>query len=500
MIATTRPQLGFLQKSDQAHQRHTAVNDADAWNLTGDFHGRSGTLFEQAMAQTRMAVCLTYPNHREQPIVFANQAFRELTGYAEEEVIGRNCRFLQGPGIDQAKVRQFREALAAEEVVVVELLNYRKDGTPFWNALHLAPMCDQDGRLIYYFGSQWDVTDVHTSRAEETHAKAMAREISHRMKNMFSVIGGIVSVTGRSMKAPEVAGRINDRIQALGRAYEPTLDEAPFGTIEVGQAIRAVLRPYDPEGNRFDFDGDVTRIDPTAVSVVGLTLHELATNANRYGALSGETGSVGVAWRHERDRNGRHLLVIDRRESGGPPVARPADSSGTGLHVVETLLPLSTGSIDREWRPEGLHAAITIPDRIKGEQMSLAVRNFMGKTPVVLVLEDEPLIGLDLQFAFEDQGVEAHVAASCEEAHEIMRHRAIDAGVLDVNLGRGVTCEQVASSLRDRKIPFILHTGDLDRQGEAIGDFDAIVVPKPTPAPHVVRMVLDHLDRAQGDA
>lgn len=361
MTSNHRPDFGSLQNSDQAHQRHSGRNDADAWDLTEDFDGASGVLFEQAMSQTRMAVCLTDPHHKEQPIVFANRAFRELTGYSKEEIVGRNCRFLQGPETDRKKVQAIRDALDAEKVVVVELLNYRKDGTSFWNALHLGPIYDKHGKLLYYFGSQWDVTDVHTARAEETHAKAMAREISHRMKNMFSVIGGIVSITGRRMQASGIADRINERIQALGRAYEPTLDEAHFGTIEIGQAIRAVLAPYDPECDRISLDGDVVRTDPNAVSVIGLTLHELATNATKYGALSVPEGQVKVSWRHERDRHGRSLLTLDWHEAGGPAVSEPVNGSGTGLGIIETLLSLSKGTLDREWLPGGLRAVITVP-------------------------------------------------------------------------------------------------------------------------------------------
>ena len=141
----------------------------------------------------RLVVC--DPHDPAFPIVFANRAFCNLTGYSEEEVVGRNCRFLQGPDTDQAQIEKIRTALASEDLVVVELLNYRKDGTPFWNALHIGPIYDAAGNLVYYFGSQWDVSDVRAARAEEHYAREMARELSHRMKNMFAVISGIVNLT-----------------------------------------------------------------------------------------------------------------------------------------------------------------------------------------------------------------------------------------------------------------------------------------------------------------
>jgi len=114
---------------------------------------------------------------------------------------------------------------------------------------------------------------------------------------------------------------------------------------------------------------------------------------------------------------------------------------------------------------------------------------------VILLLEDEPLIAMDLQFVFEDHGVEVHVAASCSAASEIVDKVRIDGAVLDVNLGRGETCEKVAARLRRSGVPYVLHTGDLDRQGEAIRKLDAIVVPKPTPASQVAKLMLEQIDR-----
>ncbi len=324
-------------------------------------------LFEQAMAQTRMAVCLTDPNLLDDPIVFCNEAFERLTGYRREEIEGRNCRFLQGADTDQAQVSRLRKALHDEEVAVFELLNYRKDGSSFWNALHLGPIYDEDGKLRYFFGSQWDVTDIHQARAEERHAKAMAREISHRLKNVFAVVSGIVNVTGRSLNAREVASRINERVQALGRSYEPTLDDAFMGTIEVGQAVRSVLRPYDPDHDRIRFDGETVRTEPNAISTVGLTLHELATNATKYGALSSAQGHVDVSWRHERDRHERTSLIIDWKETGGPELHGEPETGGTGFDIADTLLAHARGVLDREWETDGLRARIVLPMNLAGE-------------------------------------------------------------------------------------------------------------------------------------
>lgn len=347
---------GRLKSSGQAHR--AIISES---KMPSEFDGATGLLFEQAMAQTRMAVCLTDPHLPDDPIVFCNEAFQQLTGYQRDEIVGRNCRFLQGPDTDQTQVSKIRNAIREEEVVVVELLNYRKDGSSFWNTLHLGPIYDEHGKLKYFFGSQWDVTDIHQSRADERHAKAMAREVSHRLKNVFAVIGGIVNITGRSMGAREVARKINERVQALGRSYEPTLDEAVLGTIHVGQAIRAVLAPYDPEGDRFVFTGNGIRTEPNAISAIGLTLHELATNATKYGALSQAEGTVEVSWAHVKDKFSRNTLEIDWKERGGPTIEQPPGNHGTGFDIAQTLLSHSRGVLETDWNAEGLNARILIP-------------------------------------------------------------------------------------------------------------------------------------------
>lgn len=322
------------------------------------FDGSTGVLFEQAMAQTRMAICLCDPHTKDYPIVFANRAFRNLTGYSESEIVGQNCRFLQGPDTDQAQVQKIRDALATEDVAVVELLNYRKDGTAFWNALHIGPIYDASGKLVYFFGSQWDVSDVRAARAEEHYAREMARELSHRMKNMFAVISGIVNLTGRLRGVETEAREINERVQALGRAYETTLDDASAGRIELGQAIRAILEPYNVDG-RLKFLGNGLRVPFAAVSTIGLVLHELAANATKYGAWSHD-GTVELDWQDGEDA-GERTVVVSWREIDGPPVIPPDGTHGTGNAIIDRLLRFGGGRIFREWHPDGLEATVTIP-------------------------------------------------------------------------------------------------------------------------------------------
>ena len=117
-------------------------------------------------------ITLSDPDQPDNPIVYANAAFEMITGYEQDEIIGRNCRFLQGTDREQPEIERIREALRTHEPVTVTLRNYRKDGTLFYNRFSIRPLFDRAGRLIYYLGVQYDVTEQ--IRAQEELARLNA--------------------------------------------------------------------------------------------------------------------------------------------------------------------------------------------------------------------------------------------------------------------------------------------------------------------------------------
>jgi len=138
--------------------------------------------FVAAVRATRMPMIITDPRLPDNPVVFANKSFCRLTGYAMGEIIGRNCRFLQGPETDRAAVARIRQAVAAATSLEIDIRNHRKDGTPFWNRLLMAPVHDADGNLAYFFASQVDVT-IERERLEglQTHNAALLAELAGRL-------------------------------------------------------------------------------------------------------------------------------------------------------------------------------------------------------------------------------------------------------------------------------------------------------------------------------
>jgi len=128
-------------------------------------------ILEEAIDNAHSPLVLADPQQDDNPMVYVNEAFEELTGYPEGELLGRNCRFLQGDETDPETVAQLREAIDSEEPVTVEIRNYRKDGTPFWNELTVSPVYDSEGRLVRYLGTQRDITDRREHKQHLRHER-----------------------------------------------------------------------------------------------------------------------------------------------------------------------------------------------------------------------------------------------------------------------------------------------------------------------------------------
>ncbi len=120
-------------------------------------------------------VTLTDPDLEDAPIVYANKAFEDMCGYPKEEIVGRNCRFLQGKDRDQPEIDKLRQAIKKGEAVEVTLRNYKKDGELFYNRLDIKPLLDDRGNIVYYLGVQYDITD-------QVKAKQEIEKLSQQLK------------------------------------------------------------------------------------------------------------------------------------------------------------------------------------------------------------------------------------------------------------------------------------------------------------------------------
>ena len=136
-----------------------------------------------SIERTPIATVVTDPRLPDNPIVAANAAFRRLTGYGEEEIVGRNCRFLAGPGTEAAGQALLRDAIARGRPALTELTNYRKDGSPFRNAVMIAPLLADDGDVVLFVGSQMEV--AHPSDARRADAQRRAARLTARQRQVL---------------------------------------------------------------------------------------------------------------------------------------------------------------------------------------------------------------------------------------------------------------------------------------------------------------------------
>lgn len=152
--------------------------------------GTTSDPFAAAVRATRMPMLITDPNQPDNPIVFMNDAFGKLTGYERKDILGQNCRFLQGPGTNRDDVTRIRNAIARREPIEIDLLNYRKDGTSFWNRLLISPVFDGSGKLNYFFASQFDVSPDRRRVSELQMSQGeLEAEIERRMLDLTASEG-----------------------------------------------------------------------------------------------------------------------------------------------------------------------------------------------------------------------------------------------------------------------------------------------------------------------
>ena len=298
----------------------------DDWHLTEDVlheHGR-GDPFAAAMRATRMPMVISDPRQADNPIVFANEAFQSLTGYAREEIIGRNCRFLQGPRTDAAALERLRQAIKDEKPIQVDLLNYRKDGTTFWNALYLSPTRGQDGVVQFFFASQLDVTDrieaqrlIREQKAiveAEVHRRTLAleealeaktlllHEVDHRVKNNLTMIGSLLRLQSRQIGDPLVSSKLDamlERVDALATVHRRLYQSDDITRFDLGAFASTLVFDVIGASGRTDImvKANVERLDvpSSKAAALGLVINELVTNAVKHGFADGRGGTLHVS-------------------------------------------------------------------------------------------------------------------------------------------------------------------------------------------------------------
>ena len=468
--------------------------------------------FVSAVRASRMPMLITDPHRPDNPIVFVNAAFSTLTGYAHDEIIGRNCRFLQGSETNRADIARIRSAIERRVSIEIELLNHKKNGEVFWNRLLISPVFDRDGELTYFFASQFDATQerdkfarvqrdrdaleqevarrtsdlvraeerlrfIHEAarlgswsldlaemrllasdqckrnlgrdptapftnddllaavlpedrdrmqdairesvetradydieyrvrdtrgevrwvqargqpfysvdgrpvtmagvtiditqrkRAEEQRA-LLADELNHRVKNSMATMQSIAHQTLRHAASLDEALRTLDaRLQSLSAAHDVLTRESWAGATlaEIAETTLQAFR--GGAGDRFAVAGPAVRFPPRPTLALTMALHELATNAVKYGALSNDQGRVSLRW-DVVTGGAAPQLWLRWEESGGPEVVTPT-RRGFGSRLIERALAAELeGNAEIAYRRRGLVFTLEgpLPDQVAASE------------------------------------------------------------------------------------------------------------------------------------
>ncbi len=256
-------------------------------------------LKEQAMDAAPVGISLSDPDREDNPMIYINERFEELTGYAD--VIGKNCRFLQGEETGPETVATLREAIDAGRPVSVDILNYRKNGQKFWNKLDIAPIRDEDGALTHFVGFQTEITE---RKIRERRLEVLNRVLSHNLRNKMNVIEGHVELlrdeygedTPESLTAiEETAGGLLSLANSIREIERNLSGSEPARSVELTEHVEQLVSAFADRFDDVSF-GVTLPDDPCTVAVPGLVaaVEEALENAVKHNDSHDPTVEIRV--------------------------------------------------------------------------------------------------------------------------------------------------------------------------------------------------------------
>lgn len=292
---------------------------------------------------------------------YYNARWYEYTGMPEGSTDGDAWNGMFHPDDQDRALARWSQSLATGEPYEIEYRLRNAAGEYRWTLGRALPIRDGDGTITRWFGT---CTDIHETKLVQEEREIVSHELSHRIKNIFSVISGLIGFSTR--EHPEfggIASELRERVMALGRAHDFVRPHSEASRPTKGQTslhgmLEELFAPYQAgPGSRIVVTGADPEIDDRSATPFALVFHELATNAAKYGALSTDTGRVTLTIM-EADET----VKLEWREQGGPAVSVSAASDGFGTRLIElSAVRQLGGTVTRDWQPGGLIVTVAIP-------------------------------------------------------------------------------------------------------------------------------------------
>jgi len=293
---------------------------------------------------------------------YYNARWYEFTGVPPGSTDGEGWNGMFHPE-DQARARaEWSNCLKTGEPYEIEYRLRHHSGEYRWTLGRAQAMRGPDGEIVRWFGT---CTDIHDQKRLSDQESLLSRELSHRIKNIFSVISGLVALSARRFpEAKDFARDLRGRIVSLGRAHDFVRPYAAAGASSrpnlLAGLLEELLSPYQGEAaDRITVNGDAIAIDDQVATPLALVFHELATNAAKYGAFSDPDGKVCVNIRTDAD-----ALIIDWIETDGPKIAGAPTIEGFGSTLAKLSVETQLGGrLERRWTGDGLQVTLSIPSK-----------------------------------------------------------------------------------------------------------------------------------------
>jgi PAS domain S-box-containing protein len=315
----------------------------------------------------------------EGSILRANNSFARMLGYSVEELTTKTFQDLTHPDDLANNLLELNKTLVGgAESYCIEKRYIRKGGGFVWANLTVGCVRKRDGGVDYFVSVVQDITE--RKRAEERQSTLLA-ELDHRVKNALATVSAVVSHTQQgSRSVADFVAALDGRIRSMATTHE-LLSSYRWQGVSLTELVQRELAPYATRGNT-EINGPRILLKPEAGQAMAMVLHELATNAAKYGALSTKKGRVSIHWDRQRNGHPQSHLVFEWQEIGGPPVAALGKSS-YGTSIIRELIPYEfAGTVDLVPAPEGIQCRLILPaDWLANEDQPLHLHHGETEKP-----------------------------------------------------------------------------------------------------------------------
>jgi PAS domain S-box-containing protein len=398
-----------------------------------------------------------------------NSGATRIFGYEANEMIGQSILRIIPPELHGEEQEILARLQRGERIDHFETVRCAKDGRRIDISLTVSPLRDRLGKVIGASKVGRDITD--RKRAEKLQ-RVLTEELSHRVKNTLATVQAIASQSlMRAKSSGDFVSGFTGRLQALANAHT-LLTRRQMQGADVMALVNEQVLIGGANGDKVSCSGPSLMLDPQTAVHVALVLHELATNARKYGALSVPSGRLSVTW--EMRTNGGCSLLLSWKESDGPEVRAPR-THGFGRALIDRTVRSHGGRASVHYHRDGLTCEIELPlpeqpqaelrpaaapPKLRPAPSSRAApaqRGLHGKR--ILVIEDEPLVSMELEGELAAAGCEViGPAATLEHAKTLVEEGKYDAALVDVNL-KGQPVDELATLLTKKNCPFAFVTG-----------------------------------------